>query len=204
MTWIVSAPGHVSSTPDLAASKCPPSESMQQRRPPLRAEAQYDGFTPLGQLRFTFEKGSLGHWHITHGQLGQPISDAASLPRWKQKPFNQEGRFHLSTINTGEGFSDQQTAVVESPVFVINGERASFLVSGGFDPKSLYVGLFDADTGERLMEAGGARGPQMHRVIWHLQGLRGRQVILRVVDQNTGPWGHLTFDDFSVDGQIVD
>ncbi len=63
----------------------------------------------------------------------------------KARPFNQEGKYHLSTIATGDGFSDKQQVVFQSPKFVIQGGRASFLASGGFDKDSLYVGLIDAD-----------------------------------------------------------
>ncbi|MFT5122505.1 MAG: hypothetical protein ACI97B_001136 [Verrucomicrobiales bacterium] len=68
----------------------------------------------------------------------------------------------------------------------------------------LYLGLFDADTGERLREAFGAKGPQMRRVVWNVNNLTGRKVKLRLVDQKTSNWGHLTFDDFSVDGTLLE
>ncbi len=169
---------------------------------PPPAAARYDGFEPLGGLRFTFESGRLDGWEVVEGEAGSPVSGHVSLPRWKGRPFNREGRFHLSTIATGDGFADAQQVVLQSPTFVLRGDRASFLASGGHDPESLYVGLFDAATGERLRSAGGARGPQMKRTVWQLDGLRGRAVFLRVVDRNTGGWGHLTFDDFSVAGEL--
>jgi hypothetical protein len=171
---------------------------------PVAATPRYDNFEPLGDLRFTFETGTLEGWSIVEGQLGRAVSDAVSLPRWKQKPLNHEGRFHLSTLNTGAGASDKQTAMLQSPPFVIRGQQATFLVSGGFDRESLYVALCDAETGGVLLKAGGASGPQMQRIIWDIRPWTGRTVFLRVVDQNTGGWGHLTFDDFSVDGQLVE
>lgn len=171
------------------------------RRPQAQAPAQpeYDGFEPLGHLRFTFESGELGDWKIIDGVLGKPVSDAVSLPRWKQTPFNREGSYHLSTVNTGDGFADKQTAVLESPRFVLMGDKAAFLVSGGFDEEDLYVGLCDAGSGEVLLQAGGAGGPQMRRVVWDVQDFKGREVFLRIVDNRTASWGHLTFDDFSAE-----
>ena len=89
-------------------------------------------------------------------------------------------------------------------MFVIHGDRASFLASGGFVPDSLLVGLYDAKTKDILLSAGGPKGPQMKRTIWDVRKLRGKAVFLRVVDKNTGGWGHLTFDDFSVDGKLIE
>ena len=91
---------------------------------------------------------------------------------------------------------------MQSPTFLIQGDRASFLVSGGYDPDSLYVGLFDAESKEVLRIGGGPRGPQMKRITWDVSKLKGRTVFLRVVDRSTEGWGFLTFDDFSVDGEL--
>ena len=92
--------------------------------------------------------------------------------------------------------------VIQSPDFVVRGAKASFLASGGFDPDSLYVGLFDAASGKLLLSAGGLQGPQMKRTTWDVSQLKGKTVFLRVVDKNVGAWGHLTFDDFSIDGEL--
>ena len=170
---------------------------------PSAATIKYDEFKPLGDLRFTFETGTLEGWRVVDGDLGQPVSDAVSLPNWTHRPFHQQGRFHLSTVATGSGFSDRQTGVIESPRFVLRGERASFLVSGGFDEDRLFVGLCDAETGRLFRKAGGPSGPQMRRILWDVSDFTGRTVFLRIVDQHTGSWGHLTFDDFSVRGDLV-
>lgn len=167
------------------------------------AKSNYDGKKPLGNLRFTFEGGSLEGWKVVEGKLGQPLSGATSLPRWKNKPFNREGDFHLSTINTGSGFADAQQGVLESPPFVLRGKQASFLVSGGFEETTLYLALCDGKTGEVLRRTGGPNGSHMRRVTWDLSPWVGRAVVLRIVDRSTGGWGHLTFDDFSVEGELV-
>ena len=170
---------------------------------PIKAKKITAPFKPLGNLRFTFESGELEDWTLVKGEAGRLISDQTYLPRHKTHPFNQEGKFHLSTVDTGEGFSDTQQANFQSPKFIIEGDRASFLASGGYDPKTLYVGLIDAESKEVLLSAGGPRGPQMKRTIWDVSKLKGKTVYLQVVDQNTSGWGHLTFDDFSVEGKLV-
>ncbi|MEJ6580868.1 MAG: arylsulfatase [Akkermansiaceae bacterium] len=179
-----------------------PKKAPIHKRPPGKAATKYDGFKPLGNLRFTFESGKLDDWKIIAGKSGNPVSKHDALPNHKARPFNQEGQFHLSTIDTGEGFDDQQQVILQSPAFVIEGDRASFLASGGFHPKNLYVGLIDAKTGRVLLSAGGARGPQMKRTTWNVSKLKGNTVYLQIVDQNTNGWGHLTFDDFSIKGTL--
>ncbi len=174
------------------------------RRAPVkvRTTTEYDGFKPLGALRFTFETGKLDGWSIVQGKAELPVSDRPSLPRQKNRPFHREGKFHLSTIATADGTSDEQQVVFQSPEFVIHGDRASFLASGGFIPDSLYVGLLDAESKKVLLTGGGARGPQMKRTTWDVSKLKGRTVVLQVVDQSKDGWGHLTFDDFSIDGSL--
>ncbi|NIP97413.1 MAG: hypothetical protein GWO24_29860, partial [Akkermansiaceae bacterium] len=176
---------------------------VKEEAGPAPVKPKYDRRKPLGSLRFTFESGTLEGWKVVEGKLGEPVSGAVSLPRWKHKPFNREGKFHLSTIATGKGPSDRQTGVLESPPFALRGDRASFLVSGGYHPATLYVALCDAATGEVLHREGGPEGPRMHRVYWDVTAWKGMTVRLRIVDRNTGGWGHLCFDDFSVEGELV-
>ena len=165
-------------------------------------ESKYDNVKPLGNLRFTFESGKLDTWKIAEGKVGRAISDHVSLPRHPGRPFNREGKYHLTTVETADGFADQQQVVIQSPAFVIHGDRASFLASGGFKPGLLYVGLIDAKTKKVLRSAGGPGGPQMQRNTWDVSKLKGRTVYLQVVDRSPSGWGHLTFDDFSVEGEL--
>ena len=193
-------PGVVEELRALLKPFAPRSPGPQDGRP---VQAKYDPFKPTGSLRFTFESGKLEGWTIVDGEAGRAVSDHAALPRHKGRPFNHEGRFHLSTIATRDGFSDKQQVVFQSPKFIIQGDRASFLASGGFDADSLYVGLLDSDSNEVLLSAGGPRGPQMKRTTWDVSQLKGKTVYLQVVDRNTEGWGHLTFDDFSVEGKLL-
>ncbi|MEN8694018.1 MAG: sulfatase-like hydrolase/transferase [Akkermansiaceae bacterium] len=176
-----------------------PTKTRPQKTRPIKTRP----FKPLGNLRFTFESGGLEGWTMKNGEAGRLISDQAALPQHKARPFNQEGTYHLSTVDTGEGFSDKQQVTFQSPSFIIKGDQASFLASGGFNHDSLYVGLIDHQTKEVLLKAGGSRGPQMKRTIWDTSKLKGKTVYLQIVDKNTEGWGHLTFDDFSIEGTLL-
>jgi hypothetical protein len=163
---------------------------------PVKSGKKYDGFKPLGNLRFRFESGDLDGWSIIEGTAGRPILDHKSLPKWKSKPFNHEGKSHLSTVAATDGFTDQQKVVIQSPKFVIQSDR------GSYDPDTLYVGLFDAETKKLLLTGGGSRGPQIKRTTWEVSKLKGKTVYLQVVDRKSSGWAHLTFDDFSIAGKV--
>lgn len=183
-------------------AKFAPKNSGPKVRGPMKAKTKYDGFKPLGNLRFTFESGKLDGWKVIEGTAGRLISNHAALPRHTGRPYNHQGKFHLSTIATKDSFSDHQQVTLQSPAFIIEGDKVSFLASGGYKPNSLYVGLIDAETKKLLRSAGGNTGPQMQRTIWDVSTLKGKIVYLQVVDKDTGGWGHLTFDDFSVEGTL--
>ena len=78
----------------------------------------------------------------------------------------------------------------------------SFLIGGG-NSDTTYVALAGED-GKELMRACGTNGPMMRRVNWGVGQLMGRTAFLRVVDQRERQWAHVTFDDFSADGELVE
>lgn len=169
-----------------------------------KSPADYDGFEPLGSLRFDFESGKLGGWKVVSGSLAQPVSAAASLPRWKEAPFRRQGEFHLSTAATSgdAGATDRQTGIIESPLFRLEGDEVSFLLSGGGEGTRLA--FCDAETGEEQQTVTGPKGPQMKRFRLKVSKLRGKTLYLRLVDEAEAGWGHLCFDDFSAKGQLVE
>ncbi|MDF1812191.1 MAG: hypothetical protein P1V20_08250 [Verrucomicrobiales bacterium] len=168
------------------------------------AEKKYDNFPPAGNLRFSFEDGTIGAWEVVEGEFGQPVTTISALPNSKS-PFARHGNYHLSTLmlRNGNSVSDKQTGVLQSPAFKLEGDKAAFLVSGGFDKKSLYVGLIDADSGALLIQAGGSKGHKMKRIVWDVAKWKGRNVRFQVVDKSVKGWGHLNIDDFSVQGSLI-
>jgi len=44
----------------------------------------------------------------------------------------------------------------------------------------------------------------MQRVVWRAEGLVGKRVTVKIVDRRQGPWGHVTFDDFSAQGKRIE
>lgn len=72
----------------------------------------------------------------------------------------------------------------------------SFLVGGGWDPESLYVGLATAKDGKVLFKQTGTNDEAMIRIVWDTSAYAGQDVYLTVVDKSTATsWGHINLDD---------
>ncbi|MEW6360105.1 MAG: hypothetical protein AB1696_27465 [Planctomycetota bacterium] len=152
------------------------------------------------QVRFDFETGDLQGWKVVEGQFEKLLTDRATFHH-VNAPYNKQGRYFLSTLETKNGSpDDRMMGVVESPVFVIRGGEASFLVGGGNHPTT-YVALCALD-GKELLRAAGSNAQKMERVTWDVKPFAGEKVFLKLVDQHIGGWGHITLDDFCADGQI--
>ena len=163
----------------------------------------YDQAKPVGNLRFDFESGDLQGWQIVEGQFEQLITDRAGLPNHPRQPFNKQGKYLIFTghrMKQARG-DDSQIGLIESPAFVLRGDQMSFLVGGGVG-KNTYVALC-SKAGKELQKVSGENGPALRRIHWDVSEYQGQTVKLRIVDQSQVDWGHVTFDDFSCEGELV-
>lgn len=162
----------------------------------------YDKAEPVGNLRFDFETGDLQGWKVVEGRFDLLLSDRKSLPNFPHRPFNKQGKYYLSTVDRKDppGAADSMTGVLRSPTFTLRGKTISFLVGGGNSPET-YVALC-TDDGEEVLRAGGPNGPVLRRIRWEVGDYLGRKVFLKIVDQKQSGWGHVTFDDFSAEGEL--
>ena len=171
------------------------------RPPKTSAKIVYKHPEPVGDLRFDFEGGLQG-WKVVDGKLETPVVDLASPYRTGEK-LNKQGKFFLSTLGkSAEKAADANLAVIQSPVFELTGAKMSFLVGGGRSDKT-RVDLCDAKTGKALRTAGGPNAKHMQRVNWNVGKLKGKQLLIRVIDASKGGFGHVLFDDFSAEARLV-
>jgi hypothetical protein len=163
----------------------------------------YDNAPPVGNLRFDFETGDLQGWTVVEGKFDLVVSDQPSLVGWPDVAFNKQGKYHLSTVERSDGLrgDDSMTGVLESPRFVLHDGKLSMLVGGGDGPDT-YVALCTAD-GKEVLRAGGTNSPVLQRVNWDASSYESQEVFLRIVDRKRRVWAHITFDDFSAEGQMV-
>ena len=152
-------------------------------------------------VRFDFESGNLQGWRVAEGAFDCLVSDKEYFRNRPAVKYNKKGAYFLSTLELRNGNgSDRMTGVVESPVFVITGPKMSMVVGGG-NHSNTYVALYTLDGKERF-RATGKRDETMVPIEWDVSGLLGQKVFLKVVDNNTGGWGHITLDDFAAMGRI--
>jgi uncharacterized protein (DUF608 family) len=96
--------------------------------------------------------------------------------------------------------NDTQIGTAISPVFRLLAPEVTFLVGGGAHADTAVV--LCAEDGEEVLQAHGRNDETMQRVTWDAAAVVGRNVLVKVVDHNQGPWGHVTFDDFHAQGEI--
>jgi hydrazine synthase alpha subunit-like protein len=151
-------------------------------------------------IRFDFESGNLQNWQIVEGSFGKTISDRERFHNIN-RPYNKQGKFFLSTLEQpNDRPSDKFTGILESPVFILSDPKISFLVGGG-KHNSTYVALCTLE-GKVIKKAQGQNAEPMQRIEWNLPDSLNQKLLLRIVDQHTGGWGHVTFDDFTAQGRI--
>jgi hypothetical protein len=138
---------------------------------------------------FDFEQETLAGWEAS-GSLG-PLPTASD-----RKDFGKAGLRFLGTSEDGKGgFDDGYQGELRSPPFTVRHPRLSLLVGGGRRPKSCYVALVRADTGQELFRETGGDDERMTRRAWDARALVGTRVRLVVVDRSAGGWGHVNVDD---------
>ena len=152
------------------------------------------------EVRFDFESGDLDGWKVLEGRFDSLISERETFHNSPTERYNKQGRYFLSTLERADGTADDtQVGVVQSPTFTLGGPKMSFLIGGGNHPDT-YVALCTED-GKEALKASGANAEKMRLMEWNAPDLVGKRVFLRVVDRNTGSWGHVTLDDFRAIGQ---
>ena len=77
----------------------------------------------------------------------------------------------------------------------------TFRVGGG-SGKSTYVALCTAD-GIEVQFARGVNDQVMQEATWNLDAYAGKKMFIKIVDQSTTGWGHITVDDFQFDAKMV-
>jgi putative membrane-bound dehydrogenase-like protein len=158
---------------------------------------QVGGLLPTDEqgrrLNLDFEAGTLANW-LAEGDAfaDQPIEGDTVSPRRGDMKSNHAGRFWIGTF---ERLGDEPTGTLTSAPFVISQPFASFLVAGG-SHRGTRVELLLADSGQVIAEANGENTEDLGRVVVDLSKHQGKRLQIRLVDEVTGGWGHINFDDF--------
>jgi putative membrane-bound dehydrogenase-like protein len=144
-------------------------------------------------LNFGFETGTLAGWTATGDAFkGQPISgDSVHLRRGDM----QSGHAGKYWVGSFEVSGDEAKGTLTSVPFRVSKPFASFLVGGG-SRETTYVELVRSDTRQVVFRASGEDREDMDRVVADLSAHLGKEIMIRLVDDDIAGWGHINFDDF--------
>lgn len=159
----------------------------------LRAE----GTVPLGSqgrpLNLDFEKGSLEDW-LPEGDAfkGQPIAGDTVAKRRSDMASQHAGKYWIGTYEVA---GDGPRGTLASAPFRVTYPFASYLIAGGAGPRT-RVEIVRADNQKVIHQASGRNTENMEPVLVDLRSQVGKEIFIRLVDQESGGWGHINFDDF--------
>src|SRR5262249_15865724 len=143
-------------------------------------------------LNLNFETGTLNGWKSEgNAFVGQPVKGDESAKR-RGKKSNHTGEYWIGGF---ELRGDRPQGMVTSDRFAASYPFASYLIGGGSTTKT-RVEIVTADDGQVFHSASGKNIEAMARVVVDLQKVIGRQIFIRIIDQDSGGWGHVNFDDF--------
>ncbi|MDO4576350.1 MAG: hypothetical protein Q4D98_14175 [Planctomycetia bacterium] len=164
---------------------------------PLFAEEQES------RIVFHFEDGWQG-WQVVEGSVGDGRSDIALFHHQTTEKYNKEGTWLLSTLENKGQPQDQFRGIVESPVWKNEGEEISLLIGGGAgECVFLAVCELNGDQAKEVAYVRAKNGQRMMRVTLDVKSLLGKEIFLRLFDNETGSWGHLVIDDIRAQGKLL-
>jgi len=132
---------------------------------------------------FDFSDWRMPGWTIT-GDFAETPTDSTRYD------FGLKGWFIGTCENGNGGYDDNYTGVITSPKFKVSKGKLSLLVGGGKGP-GVYVELIDSATGKQLLVERGHDAEKMDRRTWDVSGLKDKLLQIRIVDSETGGWGHI-------------
>ncbi|HEY2786286.1 MAG TPA: PVC-type heme-binding CxxCH protein [Fimbriiglobus sp.] len=156
-----------------------------------------EGVLPVGAddkpLNLDFETGTLKDWTADGDAFaGQPIRGDTVTKRRGDMKSGHQGDYWIGGF---EKLGDKPTGTLTSVPFKVTHPWASFLIGGG-KWTDTCVELVLKPGNQVISRTSGLDDETMKRVAVDLTKYVGKEIQIRLVDRNTGGWGHLNFDDF--------
>ncbi len=163
----------------------------------LGVAADRPGIPALGEqgqiLNLGFEDGSLKDWKAEGTAFEkQPIQGNTVTARRPDMESAHAGNYWVGTYERG---GDELQGTLTSTAFKVTQPFASFLMSGGAQP-STRVELVREDTQKVFFKVSGTESETMRPVVVDMKDHLGKVIFIRIVDQQSGAWGHINYDDF--------
>lgn len=145
------------------------------------------------RLNLDFEAGDARDWTaIGPAFKGQPVwGDTIHARRSDSISGHQGDRW----VGTYEVAGDKPQGTMTSVSFPVSHPYAAFYVGGG-SSHFTRVEIVRRDSQEVVFVASGRDTEQMRPVTFDLHKHMGQEIFIRIVDESSGPWGHINFDHF--------
>jgi len=141
------------------------------------------GETVLKDPVFDMKDWRMPGWTFDGTLLAWPLKNPRPF-RW-----NNNGLPFIGTCENGRGaFEDELVGTVTSPWFTVSKPVIRLKVGGGSLP-GVYVELMAGK--ERVAVARGQDSEEMSEVVWDVSKYAGQRLQIRIVDKETGGWGHI-------------
>jgi hypothetical protein len=147
--------------------------SAGEDRPPIKLLADFEGET-------------YGDWTTE----GEAFGDGPARRAFYAQRLS--GFVGTGLVNTFTEQKDRQTGTLTSPPFRVTARHIHFLIAGGQHPGKTCINL-QVD-GKTVRTATGENHDALEWETWDVAELKGRQAVIQIVDQVSGPWGHIDID----------
>jgi fructan beta-fructosidase len=138
-----------------------------------------------------FEGDTYGDWKTTGTAFGDRPA-RGTLPN--QMPVS--GYFGKGLVNSYAG-GDASTGTLTSPEFTIERKFINFLVGGGKHEGKTCINLLAGGKVVRTATGPNDRAGGSEQLDWHswdVGEFAGKKVVIQIVDEATGGWGHINVD----------
>jgi len=156
-----------------------------------------DGVAPVGDdgkvLNLDFETGDLKDWTATGNAFdGQPVKGDTVAKRRGDMTSGHKGTYWIGTY---EKAGDPAVGTLTSVPFKVTQPWAVFYVAGG-NHEDTCVLLYSYPEKKILAKIPGDESELLKPVAVDLTAQVGKQIYIKLEDENKGGWGHINFDHF--------
>lgn len=166
---------------DGRARSAPP-EPVQAARPDLRFD--------------DFEREKYERWTATGTAFGQGPVELSRVPEYQGKLGGQGERVvntHAGAPGNEVGARDAATGRLTSQPFVVERNYINFLIGGGSHRGKTCLNL--VIDGKVVLSATGENNNAMRARSWDVRAFAGQTARFEAIDEETGAWGNIGFDD---------
>jgi len=158
--------------------------------PWLRSIAESQRLNPaekIDKVFADFEGDSYAPWTVQGNAFG--TRPATGKIGWQQPVSGWTGKGFVNTFLPDDG----PQGTLTSPEFVIELPCISFLIGGGNKPGICCMDL--VINGKTVLSETGQDRELLVQKFWDVRRFVGKKARLRIVDKDSGPWGHILVDD---------